>query len=294
MALIYGSNYSIAKLVMPNYIAPAGFVALRVITGAVLFFIIYRFFLYEKIKSIRHHIQLAVASVFGVAANMICFFEGLSRTNPINASVLMLFTPIFVVLFVSVVGKKKLKLHRYIGILLACLGAAFLIDAKNFNFSSENSLGDFLIIINALCYGYYLYYVTKLVHIYKPVTIMCHIFLYGAILVIPYGISAVTDIQWHTFDATIWWSVVFVLLMVTVMSYLLNAFAIQHASSTVVGAYIYLQPLFATIISIFLGTDSLNFIMVFAALLIFSGVYLASTEFLFGNGKHTENQQITE
>lgn len=278
MALIYGANYSIAKLVMPDYIQPSVFVALRVITGAILFFFIYRFFLYEKIQSIRHHIQLGVASIFGVAVNMMCFFEGLARTNPINASVLMLFTPIFVVLFVSIVGKKKLKLHRYIGILLACLGAAFLIDVKNFSFSSETSLGDFLIIINALSYGYYLYYVTKLVHIYKPITIMSYIFLYGAILVIPYGISSIPDIQWHTFDAAIWWSVIFVLLLVTVMTYLLNAFAIQYASSTVVGAYIYLQPLLATLISLFLGTDSLNWTMILAALLIFSGVYLASTE----------------
>lgn len=239
---------------------------------------VHRLFFYEKIQNFKHHFQLFIAALFGVVLNMLCFFEGLARTNPINASVLMLFTPIFVVIFVSIVGKKKLKAHRYAGIVLAFIGAFLLIDIKSFSFSGSNSIGDFLIIINALCYGYYLYYVVRLVHIYKPITIMTYIFFYGSLLVIPYGWNELRSIPWANFNIENWLVLFYILIGVTVVVYLLNAWAIQYSSSTVVGAYIYLQPLFATVISLLWGKDILTIKMLISAFLIFIGVYLSSSE----------------
>lgn len=276
--MIYAANYSIAKLIVPEIIDPTAIVVLRVITGALTFFVVHRFFFYEKIQNLKHHWQLFIAALFGVVLNMLCFFEGLARTNPINASVLMLFTPVFVVIFVSIVGKKKLKAHRYIGIVLAFVGAFLLIDFKSFSFSASNSIGDFLIIINALCYGYYLYYVARLVHIYKPITIMTYIFFYGSLLVIPYGWNELKVIPWTNFNIENWLVILYILICVTVVVYLLNAWAIQFSSSTVVGAYIYLQPLLATVISLLWGKDILTIKMLISALLIFVGVYLSSKE----------------
>ena len=39
---------------------------------------------------------LVVCVVFGVVINMLCFFEGLSITSPINASLIMITTPLLV------------------------------------------------------------------------------------------------------------------------------------------------------------------------------------------------------
>jgi drug/metabolite transporter (DMT)-like permease len=58
----------------------------------------------------------------------------------------------------------------------------------------------------------------------------------------------------------------------------------------VVGAYIYLQPILATLISISLGKDALTAEKIFSAILIFTGVYLVS----FSGKIKTFNKPKTE
>lgn len=52
--------------------------------------------------------------------------------------------------------------------------------------------------------------------------------------------------------------------------------ALREVHSSVVGAYIYLQPILATIISISLGKDQITFEKILSAVLIFTGVYFVS------------------
>jgi drug/metabolite transporter (DMT)-like permease len=56
----------------------------------------------------------------------------------------------------------------------------------------------------------------------------------------------------------------------------LNAYALRHASSSLVGTYIYLQPVCATIIAVIFATDTLSFEKLLFMLIVFVGVYLAT------------------
>ena len=62
----------------------------------------------------------------------------------------------------------------------------------------------------------------------------------------------------------------------TFITYLLNAFALQRASSTLVGSYIYLQPVIATILALTLQGGELTLEKIIFILLIFVGVYLVA------------------
>jgi drug/metabolite transporter (DMT)-like permease len=53
-----------------------------------------------------------------------------------------------------------------------------------------------------------------------------------------------------------------------------NIYALRILSPSVAGAYIYLQPLFASLIAILFLRESLDWFKILAGLLIFTGVYL--------------------
>jgi drug/metabolite transporter (DMT)-like permease len=72
---------------------------------------------------------------------------------------------------------------------------------------------------------------------------------------------------------------VFVVIFVTFCAYLFNILALREVHSSVVGAYIYLQPILAAVISIAVGKDALSWNKIIAALFIFTGVFLVA----FGN-----------
>ncbi len=275
VALIYGANYSIAKMVMFKYLNPFGFIVLRVVGAGILFFIIHALFVKEKIEN-KDLKRLFICSVFGIAGNMLMFFKGLSLTTPINASVLMLNAPVFVLIFSSIVYKIKPRLIQIVGTLIAFAGAFWLIAGKSFQLNSATALGDMFITLNAISYAFYLVYVKDLLLKYKSLTVITYSFVFGAILVIPFGWNDLQNAQFITFTPNVWWAIAFVVLGTTFIAYLLNAWALQKTSSAIVGSYIYLQPIIASIIGVYLGQDELTAQKVWAALLVFIGVYLVS------------------
>lgn len=275
VALIYAANFSIAKWAMPEFIGPFGFILLRVAFGALMFGIYYRFFAYEPLQSRKDLLQLAVAGFFGVALNMTAFFKGLSMTTPINAAVLMLFAPLFVVVFYSI---KKRSIHWKIllGVALAFTGAAFLVGIGNVSLSSEYLKGDLLVVLNACSYGFYLVYVSGLLKKYKPTTITAFIFLFGLLYVLPVGGLELIQVNWSIVTLEAWKSIIYVCVFVTLFAYFLNSWGIQKSNSALVGTYVYLQPLLATIIAISLGQDNLSIEKTIFAAIIILGVYLVN------------------
>lgn len=276
VTIIYGATFSIAKLVMPIYVKPFAFILLRVLVASILIFFFHRTFIKEKIKEKKDFYKLVVCAVFGVAANMMLFFKGLSITTPINASVLMLNTPIFVIIISMFWNKEKITARKAIGVLLACLGAIMLVGGRQFQFNSERVLGDLMVAANAAIYGFYLVYVKQLTHKYHPLTVTLYSFFIGTLLVLPFGFNEFTQISWVSFTPKVWACVAFITVGSTFFTYVLNAYALRHASSSLVGTYIYLQPVCATIIAIVFSTDALSLEKLIFMAIVFVGVYLAS------------------
>lgn len=274
VAVIYGSTYSIAKGLMPQLIGPSGFILLRISVAALLFQIVQRFYVREKVRNRTDLLQLAIAAFFGVAMNMLFFFNGLSRTNELNASVLMLNAPVFVLIFSALVLKTKIRKTQIAGVAIAGIGALLLIGGTGFNFSSKTAAGDLMVVVNATSFAFYLVYVKRLLNKYSVLTITSYIFLFGVLYVLPFGLPQLLHARFEDFDGMNWAGLAFVCIGTTFFAYFLNAWAVQKANPVLVGTYIYLQPLLATLIAQWLGRDVLSPERVIFALLICLGVYL--------------------
>lgn len=273
--IIYGINYTVAKDVMPEFISPFGFIFCRV-TGALFLFWLVFAFSYEKIAK-KDLLLLAVCGLFGVAANQLMFFHGLNLTTPINAGIIMTSNPVFVLIASALILKNRITFLKVGGILIAITGALLLLLFKNnFSFGSETIEGDIFIFLNALSYGTYLVLAVPLMKKYKPLTVITWVFTFGFIYVFPFGVEEFSQINWSSFNATIWGEFAFVIIGTTFFAYLLNIYGLKNLSPSTVSTYIYLQPLLASIFAIYAGKDQLDWIKVIAAILIFSGVYLVS------------------
>lgn len=273
--LFYGAGFTISKLVMPEYIRPFGFIFIRVFATTALFFIIHRLWLKETVAK-KDFLLLFICSIFGVVINQELFFAGLSITTPINASLIMIMTPILVFVISFILAHEKATWQKILGLALGLTGAFVILAGKGFRFSGATLLGDLFILINATSYAVYLVMVRPLMKKYHPLTVIKWVFFFGLIPVTALGVGQFTEIAWHTFTGQTWLAVGFVIICTTFLAYLLNMLALREVHSSVVGAYIYLQPIIASIISIVLGKDELNTEKILAAVLIFSGVYLVS------------------
>lgn len=276
VAVIYGANYSIAKIALPEYLQPFGFILLRILTSTLLFWLFSLTQEHEKIKGWADYKLLIICAIFGVGINMLAFFYGLSLTNPINASVIMTFSPIMVLLTAYMLGKERLTPLKIVGVLVGALGALLLVTKNGVSISQGTFIGDIFIIVNGSSYAIYLVLVKPLMATYKPITVIKWIFLLGSIFTIPFGFNELVATNWSIIPLDAWLSIGYVLFFATFVVYILNIWSLKFVNSSVVGIYIYLQPIVSTLVAVSFRGDQLDLLTVLYSLLIMVGVYIVS------------------
>ncbi|TGD58521.1 DMT family transporter [Flavobacterium humi] len=282
VSLIYGVTFTIAKDVMPAYIDAFGFILLRVGGTTLLFWLIATLMLWlqpEKTEKIdkADFPRIIAASFFGVAFNMLTFFKGLSYTSPIMGAIIMVTTPMIVLILSAVLIRERMEKRKVIGIVLGLAGTAFLIlYGKPMLNAPKAGLGNLLVFVNAVSYGFYLIIVKKLMDKYNALSFVKWIYFFGFLMVLPFGWNEFQAVHWTAVPVDIFWKIGFVVVFSTFLTYLLNLLSMKELKPTTVAVFIYLQPLFASVFAIGLGKDELNMVKIGSAILIFTGVYLVT------------------
>lgn len=276
-SIIYGVNHTIAKGLMPNVIEPFGFILLRVFGAAVIFWIISLFFPSEKVAR-RDWFRFVICAFFGMVLNMLAFFKGLSLSTPINSSVIIILSPLLLLVLSALILRERITWVKSLGIFLGLGGALVLIffGIKEQPNAPNIPLGNLLFILNATSYSIYLILVKPLVPKYSSITLMKFLFLFAFLINLPIGISEFTQVEWTSLPFDDIWKLGFVVICTTVMTYLLNIYALKQLSPSTIGAFIYLQPVIAVLFAVMVGADSLTPLRIGAAALIFFGVYLST------------------
>ncbi len=271
--LIYALSFGFSKDVMNGYLPAFTFILFRVLGATTLFWLL--FFKTEKIQA-KDYIKFAIAGVFGVAANQLMFFEGLDHTSTINASIIMVNTPILVLIFSSILLKERISSRKIIGVFIGLIGAIALILFKDTSVKNEATLyGDVFIFLNASSYALYLVLVKPLMKKYSPYTVLKWVFTFGLIYVIPFGVYQFEGANFNM-NSEILMKIAFIIVFTTFLTYLLTMYGLNKVSPTTVSSYVYLQPVLTTVIALFLGYEQPTWINLFCGITIFIGVYLVS------------------
>ena len=275
--LIYGVTFTFANDVIDGgYIKPFGFILLRII-GATLLFWIFSLFVPKQKIAAKDFLIFFAASIFGIALNMLTFFKGFEYTTPIHASVIMTVVPIVVLVLSAVFLKERITSIKYLGIFMGFSGALILsMYGKSAQAGDNVLLGNLLVLINAISYSIYLIIIKRLTAKYHPFTFIKWLFLFGFFLVLPFGFSELKDVEWQTFPTYTLFSVIFVVVCATFLTYLLNPLALTKLKATTLSSFLYLQPVVALIFALIMGSDTLGIVKITAAILIFIGVYLVT------------------
>ena len=276
--LIYGFNHTIAKNVMPIYIEPFGFVLLRVLGAAILFWFLSIFLKNQKIDK-KDWPRIILCSFLGMVINMLAFIKGLQLSTPINSSVLITIVPILVFSFSAIILKEKVSLMKIFGISAGFIGALILILYSPLSgFNAPNiPMGNLLFVLNSATYGLYLIFVKPLVEKYNIITLFRWLFLFGFLMNFPITINEFIDVNWTSlpiYDAIL--PMIYVVVGTTFSTYLLNAYALTKLKASTVSSFVYMQPIVGIVYALTTKNDALTLTNVVGMLLIFLGIYLVT------------------
>ena len=285
--IIYGLNHTIAKNVMPTYITPFGFILLRVLGAAILFWLVSFFIKPEKIQK-KDWPRLIACSFLGMVINMLAFFKGLELSTPVNSSVIITISPIIVFIFSAILLKEKIQFLKTIGIISGFIGAVILVlyTSKTGINAPNIPLGNVLFIVNSFAYGLYLVLVKPLIEKYNIITLLKWLFLLAVFLNLPVTFNEFVSVKWSDLpikDAVL--PMLFVVVGTTFCTYLFNAYALRTLSPSTVSSFIYLQPIVGIVYAVSTKSDTLSLVSVTGMILIFIGIYLVTKKKVISNKK---------
>jgi drug/metabolite transporter (DMT)-like permease len=253
-SLMYAANYSIAKVLMPFPMSSYALVLTRLLCASLILFMVLFITKPPKPDWRKDGLLFFWCALTGVVINMLLFFKGLSLSTAIDAAIIMTLTPP-VTYAISVLSKREpLSGGKIIGAAIAMFGVWMLVSKFSLRMPEIN-LGNLLLLINAIAYAFYIPAVKQLGRTYDSISICAWTFTIALPLVAVFGLHDLLLVPWSTFSLEQGASLGFVVIGVTVLTYLFIAYSAKKLSSTTVSFYSYVQPVFAVIIAAFFTNE---------------------------------------
>lgn len=244
----------------------------RVLGAAVLFVLLHRLLLRERVRGWRDHARLALFAFFGVVLNQLLYITAVEFTTAAAAQMMMAAGPAMTLLMAILARAETASPGKWAGIALAGAGALALVGV---GLETGGAFGNLLAFLNITAYSLYLVISRGMLRRYDPLTVITWVFVYGLVGMLPWGVMIAAEEA--TGASPLAWAILaYIVVVPTVGAYYLNLYALKHVDSSVVGVFIYLQPVITGVLAHFLLGERVSPLMIPAALLILAGVSVAA------------------
>ena len=272
--MVWACDYPFYNLILGRYISPLAMVTASLIVAAALSWIPALWEKRERIAQSDWGLIIVAALLMGVVRKSMMMF-GLSRTSPIDGSIIATIVPL-IVLVVSLLARvDRLTWGKAIGLILGCTGAVAVVVTSDSPSHEKSELwGNLMMICSGCVTALYMVLFRSVVSKYRVTTVLRAIYTISAAVVLPFGIDSVIESDYVAMDAKLWAAAAFVLVVPTYLPNLLLNYSLRFLKPTMSSTYTYIQPVLAVALSVAMGLDRLHLDTVLFALLLFVGVGL--------------------
>lgn len=271
--VLFGANFVISKIVVGT-MDPVYFAAIRfVVSGLVL--VAFQFFRGQALKVSKDSVGLLIAlAIFGIGLGQALFMLGLEKTTAVNTSLISSMIPIFVFIINKIRGIAEWDFLKVMGLLLSFFGVLILRNVEEFNLAQDGLQGDLLVLGACFCLGMMLSFSGDLFKRESAVTGSAHMFWLGGLALFPWMFfREIGDVS-HMGSADFLGPFLFAIFGATCLTYLLNNWVLAKVDSTIVGLFIFLQPVIAAFLAYLFLSEPITLRMTISFLMILGGVFM--------------------
>lgn len=276
--IIFGLGVPVTKLLLDEWVTPMGYMLLRCLGAALIFWAISLFLPKEHIEK-KDLLLIMLGGLLGIVISQSLTAWALVYTTPVYFSLIATLTPVATMLMSAAFLKEKISGKKTIGVMIGMAGALLMVYMGWIGGSGTNDLlGIVLTILSLLTWVIYLLVTRKVSQKYTAVTQMKWIFLVSTLAILPFAMPEISQQKLFTTDWA--WSgiieMTFIVVFATVMGYFAIPFAMRYLSATTVSIYTNLQPVVASLVAIWIGQDLLTWDKPLAGILILLSAYIVT------------------
>ena len=229
----------------------------------------------ERIERSDWALIAIAALMMGVVRKGMMMF-GLSRTSPIDGSIIATLVPLLVLIVSVVSGEERFTARKGVGLIFGLTGAlAVVLTSSNADHTHSELWGNVMMVCSGVVTALYMVFFKRLVAKYRVTTLLRAIYTISAVVMLPVGWHSVVTVDLTALEGHhLWLAAAFVLIVPTYLPNLLLNYSLRYVQPTVTSIYTYIQPILAVVLSVAMGLDRLHLDTLLFALMIFTGVWL--------------------
>ena len=270
--LLWAVDYPLYHILMPHYISPT-LLLTAALLSTTIFALIPAFGGHiSRVERKDIPILIGAALLLGVIHKGTLML-GVSRTSPVDGSIINAIGPL-VVLGLSVIkGVDRLTTRRVVGLLIGFSGALAVILMGDHS-SSEivTTEGNLLVVCAVVATALYTVFLKNMLVKYNVATVLLWVYAISTIVVLPFGVDEVLHYDFSAWDHRATICFVIVMCLLTYLPNALYNYALHHIEPFRTSIFSYIQPVAATIISALLKLDTLRLPVLCFAVVIFVGI----------------------
>ncbi|MCR9204372.1 MAG: DMT family transporter [Halobacteriovoraceae bacterium] len=268
--ILFGLNFVASKIVVGNWSA-FGFASWRFIISG-LFLLFYLKMRGRSLKLEREFWKpLFMLALVGFSISQSLFLWGLQHTTAANTALISSTIPVFVFIINRIRKIGTWSVWKAFGLCLSFTGVLILRKVEDFSFSNESFVGDLFVMVACASLGWLISYSKDFYGKVQPLVGSAHMFWLGGLLLVPVWLIFGQPLI-PAFETRFVVALVYSIFGATCLTYLLNNIVLTKVDSDVVGLFIFLQPVVASVVAVsFLG-EVFTMRMGFSFILIALGV----------------------
>jgi len=276
MVLAWSFNFIVAKRTLEE-VPPLTLLFLRVLFSNVILLALY----IGKGMYKRRPLEegdwkwFALIGLFGVAGNQTGFTVGLHYTTVAHSSLIISLTPILVLLLATRMKLEIFTPMKVVGMLLSFSGVAVLVSEHGFDMHSASFSGDLITFAGSVCFALYTVYGKKVADRYDTLSLNTYTYLFGGSIVFLFTGREAFSLNLMTLSWKGWLGALYMAAIASVLAYMIFYYALGKISASRLVAFSYLQPVIATLLSIWLLGDKVTPHLLVGGALVLVGVALA-------------------
>jgi drug/metabolite transporter (DMT)-like permease len=223
----------------------------------------------------------AILGFTGVFINNICFFGALARVPAGRTSLFVSLTPIVIAILAGFFFSERLGVRRWIGILVALLGAIVVITRGDLvsgitDISQSIGLGELMMIGAVFSWAAYTLISREVIETLSPIVATTYSTLWGFFFLSIGALGEFKDIDWVLLDWRVWTSVFYLGAFGTVIAFIWFYEGIQAVGPSRTAIFSNLVPAFGVLFSVLLLGEPILISMVVGGLIAALGVSLVN------------------
>jgi len=273
LQLVASVCYPIAKYGL-GIIEPFTFAFYRYIISSVVLLTIVSFTKREPKIERRDWGRIVFLGILIIPFNQTLFLVGQNLTGAGHGAFLFSTTPVWIFIFALVHLKEKATWRRTTGIILATAGVMTIMLSGALEIGTEYLLGDAIILVSVLAWGYYTVLGKTLVQKYGALRITAYALAIGSAMYLPFGGWFALQYDYSQATLAAWGSVVYMAIGLSVIVYVLWYWLLKYLEASQIAVYHNVQPVIASTLAYFFLGESLGLAFIVGGIIILAGVII--------------------